>query len=69
MNAATPAWWGGRHTRAGKTDQAIQAYRAALAVAPDNPDALLGLGSALVKVATPTGQSWRWRKLPRSSIR
>jgi cytochrome c-type biogenesis protein CcmH/NrfG len=47
-------------------NQAIQAYRAALAVAPDNPDGLLGLGSALVKVATPTVLSWRWRK---SSIR
>ena len=55
MNVATPAWWSGRHTRAGKTDQAIQAYRAALAVAPDNPDALLGLGSALVKAGDPDG--------------
>jgi Flp pilus assembly protein TadD len=40
---------GDAYTRAGKTDQAIQAYRAALAVAPDNPDALLGLGSAQLK--------------------
>jgi Flp pilus assembly protein TadD len=43
------------YTRAGKTDQAIQAYRAALAVAPDNPDALLGLGSALVKAGDADG--------------
>jgi Flp pilus assembly protein TadD len=46
---------GDAYTRAGKTDQAIQAYRAALAVAPDNPDALLGLGSALVKAGDADG--------------
>jgi Flp pilus assembly protein TadD len=46
---------GDAYTRAGKTDQAIKAYRAALAVAPDNPDALLGLGSALVKAGDPDG--------------
>ena len=46
---------GDAYTRAGKTDQAIQAYRAALAAAPDNPDALLGLGSALVKAGDPDG--------------
>lgn len=43
------------YARAGKTDQAIQTYRAALAAAPDNPDALLGLGSALVKAGDPDG--------------
>lgn len=43
------------YSRAGKTDQAVQAYRAALATAPDNPDALLGLGSALVKAGDPDG--------------
>ena len=46
---------GDAYTRAGKTDQAIQAYRAALAVAPDNPDALLELGSALVKTGDADG--------------
>src|SRR5262249_43730403 len=46
---------GDAYTRAGKPDQAIKAYRAALAVAPDNPDALLGLGSALVKAGDPDG--------------
>jgi Flp pilus assembly protein TadD len=46
---------GDAYTRAGKTDQAIKAYRAALAIAPDNPDALLGLGSALVKAGDPDG--------------
>ena len=46
---------GDAYTRAGKTDEAIKAYRAALAVAPDNPDALLGLGSALVKAGDPDG--------------
>ena len=51
---------GDAYTRAGKTDQAIQAYRAALAVAPDNPDALLGLGSALA-------QGWRRRRCSRGA--
>ena len=46
---------GDAYMRAGKTDQAIKAYRAALAVAPENPDALLGLGSALVKAGDPDG--------------
>ena len=46
---------GDAYMRAGKADQAIPAYRAALALAPDNPDALLGLGSALVKVGDPDG--------------
>jgi len=46
---------GDAYARAGKTDQAIQAYRAALAVAPDNSDALLGLGSALVKAGDADG--------------
>jgi Flp pilus assembly protein TadD len=46
---------GDAYTRAGKTDQAIQAYRAALAVAPDNPDALLGLGSAQLKAGDAEG--------------
>ena len=48
-DAAAQARLGDAYTRAGKTDQAVQAYRAALAVAPDNPDALLGLGSAQLK--------------------
>ena len=30
MNADTPAWWGGGIRASGKTDQAVQAYRAAL---------------------------------------
>jgi Flp pilus assembly protein TadD len=46
---------GDAYMRAGKTDQAIQAYRAALAVAPDNPDALLGLGSAQLKAGDADG--------------
>ena len=46
---------GDAYSRAGKTDQAIQAYRAALALAPENPDALLGLGSALVKAGDAEG--------------
>jgi Flp pilus assembly protein TadD len=46
---------GDAYTRAGKTDQAIQAYRAALAVAPDNPAALLGLGTALVRAGDAEG--------------
>lgn len=46
---------GDAYMRAGKTDQAIQAYRAALAGAPDNADALLGLGSALFKAGDPDG--------------
>ena len=54
-DAAAQARLGDAYTRAGKTDQAIQAYRAALAVAPDNPDALLGLGSALVKTGDAEG--------------
>lgn len=48
-DAAAQVRLGDAYTRAGKTDQAIQAYRAALAVAPDNPDVLLGLGSAQLK--------------------
>jgi Flp pilus assembly protein TadD len=40
---------GDAYARAGKTDQAIQAYRVVLAKTPDNPDALLGLGTAQVK--------------------
>ena len=43
------------YMRGGKTDQAIQAYRAALAGAPDNPNALLGLGSALFKAGDVDG--------------
>jgi len=54
-DAAAQLRLGDAYTRAGKTDQAIQAYRAALAVAPDNPDALLGLGSALVKAGDADG--------------
>jgi Flp pilus assembly protein TadD len=54
-DATAQARLGDAYTRAGKTDQAIKAYRAALAVAPDNPDALLGLGSALVKAGDPDG--------------
>jgi Flp pilus assembly protein TadD len=46
---------GDAYTRAGKTDQAIKAYRTALAVVPDNPDALLGLGSALLKAGDAEG--------------
>lgn len=46
---------GDAYARAGKTDQAIQAYRAALALAPDNPAALLGLGSALVRAGDADG--------------
>ena len=46
---------GDAYMRAGKTDQAIQAYRAALVSAPDNPDALLGLGSALFRAGDPDG--------------
>ena len=41
------------YLRAGKTQQAIAAYRAALVAAPDNPDALLGLGTALVRAGDP----------------
>src|SRR4051812_45152103 len=40
---------GDAYARAGKTDQAIQTYRVVLTKTPDNADALLGLGSALVK--------------------
>lgn len=54
-DAPTQLRLGDAYTRAGKTDQAIQAYRAALAVAPDNPAALLGLGSALVKAGDAEG--------------
>jgi Flp pilus assembly protein TadD len=54
-DATTQSRLGDAYTRAGKTDQAIKAYRAALAVAPDNPDAMLGLGSALVKAGDPDG--------------
>jgi Flp pilus assembly protein TadD len=54
-DAAAQLRLGGAYMRAGKTDQAIQAYRAALAGAPDNPDALLGLGSALVRAGDPDG--------------
>ena len=54
-DAAAQVRLGDAYTRAGKTDQAIQAYRAALAVAPDNPDALLGLGSAQSRLAMPNG--------------
>ena len=54
-DAATQVRLGDAYTRAGKTDQAIQAYRAALAVAPDNPDALLGLGSAQLKAGDAEG--------------
>jgi len=43
------------YARAGKTDQAIQAYRAVLTATPDNPDALLGLGSAQVRAGDPDG--------------
>ena len=43
------------YARSGKTDQAIQTYRTVLAAAPDNPDALLGLGSALVRAGDPDG--------------
>jgi Flp pilus assembly protein TadD len=46
---------GDAYTRAGKTDQAIKAYRTALAMVPDNPDALLGLGSALLKAGDAEG--------------
>ena len=54
-DAAAQVRLGDAYSRAGKTDQAIQAYRAALAVAPDNPDALLGLGSGLVKAGDAEG--------------
>lgn len=54
-DAAAQVRLGDAYSRAGKTDQAIQAYRAALALAPDNPDALLGLGSALVKAGDAEG--------------
>ena len=54
-DAAAQARLGDAYTRAGRTDQAIQAYRAALALAPENPDALLGLGSALVKAGDADG--------------
>lgn len=43
------------YARAGKTDQAIQAYRAVLTASPNNPDALLGLGSALVRAGDADG--------------
>jgi Flp pilus assembly protein TadD len=54
-DAAAQLRLGDAYMRASKTDQAIQAYRAALASTPDNPDALLGLGSALVKAGDPDG--------------
>jgi Flp pilus assembly protein TadD len=54
-DAAAQLRLGDAYTRASKTDQAIKAYRAALALAPDNPDALLGLGSALVKAGDSDG--------------
>src|SRR5262249_18241435 len=54
-DAAAQLRLGDAYMRGGKTDQAIQAYRAALASAPDNPDALLGLGTALVKSGDPDG--------------
>jgi Flp pilus assembly protein TadD len=54
-DAPTQLRLGDAYMRAGKTDQAIQAYRAALAVAPDNPAALLGLGTALVRAGDVDG--------------
>ena len=54
-DAPTQLRLGDAYMRAGKIDQAIQAYRAALAVAPDNPAALLGLGTALVRTGDVDG--------------
>ena len=54
-DAAAQLRLGDAYTRAGKTDQAIQAYRAVLTATPDNPDALLGLGSAQVRAGDPDG--------------
>jgi Flp pilus assembly protein TadD len=39
--------------RAGRLNEAKQAYRASLAKAPDNADALLGLGSVMVRQGKP----------------
>ena len=54
-DAPTQLRLGDAYMRAGKIDQAIQAYRAALAVAPDNAAALLGLGTALVRTGDVDG--------------
>jgi Flp pilus assembly protein TadD len=54
-DAPTQLRLGDAYMRAGKIEQAIQAYRAALAVAPDNPAALLGLGTALVRTGDVDG--------------
>ena len=67
-DAAAQLRLGDAYTRAGKTDQAIKAYRAALAVAP-TPMRCSDSARPWSRLATPTVQSCRWPKLPRSSIR
>jgi Flp pilus assembly protein TadD len=46
---------GDAYMRAGKANRAAVAYRAALAKAPENDEALLGLGFALLKTGDPDG--------------
>jgi hypothetical protein len=68
-NAAAQLRLADAYMRAGKTDQAIQATVPRSPAPPTTPMRCSASARHWSRLGTPTVQSWRWRRSPRSSTR